>query len=614
MIQSTSMDLAQVQMMALKQLPQISQHHEKPKRNRFARKNVKRFVRENVARLMRLEATDEQIEEALIEFLVQIQEIMPFDDFFFDEDLHKPLFDGELNDPDPINFNGCSVAQVSPLVHEAMSTGLHDEENLLTLAKQHEDATPEELTSREAKFYREQVCRDACGVAQELREKIAQMLCVNSYQVALTRNAGEAAALAAAMSKTPKREGSEHEDPIVFGDDTHMATLINMLLVGDAGNATGRDPFTAVPLAFATRGKQYTEEDVNRRLGQNSFLTMAIRGKSLKQIENEIKRRFKDYHPKTVVLTHVDSATGIINDLHTIGGMLKEHAMQPTVITDGAMAFGGIDVDCNKLFTTSSYAEHIGAVDMYLGTTGKAFGGPSVGFLASSSYTASQGAERIQKAGKGLLILHGMFEKSQNVEPTVLECLSKGDLLGALMAFHELENYRPGLVDARHRDLTGKARDMSLHEVIQSRELARSYFKDELSKAFAGDIRMEFLEAKEEEDQATHILTVRFPDMDMRALAQRLQTHQHVFATYKSSHDALRIGIDKNLGLSRETTEQYNMHKEGKQYISDAMERIVEEVAAMKRDGLVADPPTPRKMKASKKKANRRAVKKRSKT
>lgn len=565
------------QVLAHLQIGQHSKNQEKRPQNEFARLHVRKLVKEGLARILRIEASDEQIDQAVRAFLGDIAKVIPFDDFFFDEELHPLLFPEDLQEK-PLTegiyyANCCSVARPTERVRAAMQLALSQErENL--------EAGERELAFREART-----------AAHALREKLSPILRIRPNCLALTRNAGEAAGLAAAMAGLFRRGG--HEEPTAFGDDTYLGTILKMNLVSDAGNINGRDRFSAFPTAFVQRGPQYGAAEVSKYLGQNSFVTFAVRGKSLKQVENEIKRRFKDYKPKVVVLTHVDRATGKISDLHTIGGMFAEHCDQrSTIIVDGAMAVGGIYVDLEQLFHNSGYSKGIPAIHAYFGTLGKAFGGPSVGFLAMSDAFFENGRKRLGDLGKSMLILHGMFD-SQNpsfgVRPTVDECLCKGELHGALRALEELEEL--GLI----KDIMGfqNMRPKSIKPLEQKRSNLRTYFKQQLQKAFASSMPIEFIEAKKSEDQSPLILAFRLPLVDMRALAERLQSldsEERFVSSYIEAYDCIRIGIDRTSRFNRAESEDEGLPQtESDMYISDAVQWIVREAQAMQGDGLVLD-------------------------
>ena len=615
------------------QIEQFSENQTKYEKNTFAQDRIKRLVGQEVARLMRFEATDEQVRAAIEEFLFKIAEFMPWDDYFFSPKIIGPLHDGMLHNPEPINFSCCSIAQLSPRVRRTAELGLAQEMMALPNPRDMQwNAVVSELREKMAQLvileesrdneidhgvahYPDPVLREtlspahafeeARNKASVLRKKLATMLRTHERRIVLTRNAGEAALLAACMAgmfeqEEPDEDGDD--EPVVFGDDTQISVLLNMLMVGDAGNTEGRDPFSGMPVSLSVRGKQYSDEDVKKWLGKNAFITLSVRGKSPDEIKKEIKERFKGYHPPVVILSHVDRAYGRINDIQAIGKILHEHCGQPKVIVDGALAVGEVDINLNELFEGTDETKHIGYIDAYIGTLGKLMGAPSVGFLAYKHYFENDGIPRIQRAGDSLRILHGMFDEQKGIIPTgkVKECLSKGDLMGALEAIKELEDDRDM---GTHAPANGSLRTMSVRNLSNRRKGTRGYLRDALENAFGQTIGIEFIEAEDEEHQATSILSFRLPRVDMRRFVERLQERHHVTAQYMSSLDCIRMGIHRNLRSDRGMFEQARLDTSGKMFVSDAIERMRAELIAMEEEGdLMEQQPKPVAKKAAKKK------------
>ncbi len=217
-----------------------------------------------------------------------------------------------------------------------------------------------------------------------------------------------------------------------FADGTHISTILNMLLVGDAGNVGGRDPWSAYASHFQPRD----HAGIGRWLGQNGFLVFGARGKKPARIQEEIQRQVLGTPSRHVVLTHVNRATGEELPVRSLGQYIKkEGGLDYRVIVDGAMAMGNIDVDLGGLMAGDAGTK---SVDYYIGALHKAMGCPTVGVLAFDARTLvdSPGFDQLRKAHvhRNLPVLRGMFDPSLKIQPTTEDAIGLGDLWGALQS------------------------------------------------------------------------------------------------------------------------------------------------------------------------------------
>jgi hypothetical protein len=270
----------------------------------------------------------------------------------------------------------------------------------------------------------------------------------------------------------------------------------------------------------------------------------AVRGKTMKQIRNEVTKHLKACDPCAIVLPHVLRETGDVLPIGEIGRYIQEHLWKAIIIADGAQAVGNIDVDLDDLLGRNSGRP---AVDFYLGALHKAMGAPPVGFVAFDPYRehGKQGLEQLRCgwAKHNVLILHGMFDPSHHIPVTAEDSLSAGDLYGALTQINELE-------------CSGHIRDLQRGPYREMSTFFLSTERGRLCYEFQKLLEAQFGERWKEKDalqfvKATHkatsfILTFRLPAVDMRMLVERL-SKRGIFLTYIESYDGIRASFQPDI-------------------------------------------------------------------
>lgn len=503
------------QRMEMQQIAQLSPNIRRPPGNRYRQDHIRHFTTQRLQALLRRGAEEVVVDKALTAFLQKIERIMPFDDFFFDEEAHGKFLRGEM--PEAVYLNHASVGVPCPEAVKKGRRALAAEQQLL---RDGEPVLAQALSE---------------DLARRLRKKLAVMLKVEPQNIVLTRNIGEATVMAGALDGTYSRRGDK--GPVAFADPTHISTMVNMLLVSDPGNVYGRDPYSTFPTHFRERGPQYKEDELQRWLGQDAFMIFAVRGKTVKQIQREVDTHLRPCEPRAVILPHVLRETGEELPISTIGRYIQEHLWTASVIVDGAQAVGNIDVDAGELLGMKSERA---AVDFYVGGLHKAIGAPPMGFVAFEhrGTTGDERLSRLRYGGKGnFLILHGMFDPSLGVPTTADDALSAGDLYGALTQLEQLERAD------RIRDLRDGPR-MSVYFLMLERYHRREAFQKLLEarfgKRWTGKDALQFI--KPVHKATSLILTFRFPTVDMRTLTERL-SKQGIFLTYTESYDAIRASF-----------------------------------------------------------------------
>lgn len=336
--------------------------------------------------------------------------------------------------------------------------------------------------------------------------QLAGLSPTDAARVALARNTTEAASLALWISGVARRSMPSH---VVVTNAENLSIHRVFRFFMDHGNPHGRDMWST----YQDFGVKLSTADLTSRRRTEYGVTAVEMAEATSDLVERIVGAMRK-ETSFVVLSHVVRDDGRIVDVRAVCEAVRCARTDIWILVDGAQALGALPcVPVDEL-----------GCDFYVATPHKTLGSYPLGLLYMSERARRKSVHLTEWIGDPPPFMEGMFDPSLQVGAHVGE-LSRPEIASFVAAIEDLRSRR----FVRGADFSA----LDAHRASLKRT-----FLDELSRRCTPSFVV-----RDDRSYSSFITSFRFPQLDNRAIVERLWREYWTFGSYIARSDLIRFSF-----------------------------------------------------------------------